>query len=320
MDGWIKTYRSILTHPLWTCEPYTKGQAWIELLLLANHADNKMMINDNWVVIKRGQLHTSVLKLADRWKWSRGKVNRFLDVLKTDGMLNVECSKGGTTNGTTLTIVNYSVYQDSDTTDSTTNSTTDDTTHGTTNGQRTDINNNDNNDKKEKNEKNKIDIESAIFDFSPEVKDAIRRWVDYKKVQFRFTYKSDDSFKTFLKKLQTQSGNDNATIVAMVDQAIGNGWSGIYELKKTAQKPQPTNGHIFDGPGTYTAPNGETTTLGKEEYITANGERHYYYYCDGKRYKSEDHYKPVPYSAPARILNSDRTIFLRDGNCWGPMI
>ena len=154
MEGWVKLYRKLIDDPLWTSEPFTKGQAWVDLLAMANHTDGRMLINGGWFDIQRGQLHTSELKLAARWKWSKGKVTRFLNVLKMDGMLNVECSKGGTTNGTTLTIVNYSIYQDSDTTDSTTNGqrTVQRTVQRTDNGRY--INKNEKNEKKEKNEKN----------------------------------------------------------------------------------------------------------------------------------------------------------------------
>lgn len=303
MDGWIKTYRSILTHPLWTCEPYTKGQAWIELLLLASHADNKMMINDNWVVIKRGQLHTSVLKLAARWKWSRGKVLRFLDVLKTDGMLNVECSKGGTTNGTTLTIVNYSVYQDSDTTDSTTNSTTDDTTHGTTNGQRTDINNNDKNVKNDtKNEK------KVVVRFAPPTIEQVAEYCRQRKNNI-----NAERFCAYYESIGWMVGKHK-----MKDwkQAVIT-WEQNAK-KKNAQNNQPQ--HLFDGPGTFNV-GGVEVKLGEDEYINAKGERHYWYISDGKRCNSElNHLPSVPLTAPARKFNTEGTMYLRDGNRWGAVI
>lgn len=129
MEGWVKLYRKLTESALWTSEPFTKGQAWVDLIAMANHKDERVYINGNWVEIKRGQLHTSELKLAARWRWSKNKVTRFLEVLRLDGMLDKICSKGGLTNGTTLTLVNYSIYQGGDTTSETTND--------TTNGQRT---------------------------------------------------------------------------------------------------------------------------------------------------------------------------------------
>lgn len=37
MTGWVKIYRSIQDNDLWLAEPFTWAQAWIDLLLNANH-------------------------------------------------------------------------------------------------------------------------------------------------------------------------------------------------------------------------------------------------------------------------------------------
>ena len=39
MSGWIKIHRDILYHEIWSDKPFSKGQAWIDLILLANHSD-----------------------------------------------------------------------------------------------------------------------------------------------------------------------------------------------------------------------------------------------------------------------------------------
>ena len=41
--GWIKTYRSILKHWIWEEKPFSKGQAWIDMLLLASHVNSKFV-------------------------------------------------------------------------------------------------------------------------------------------------------------------------------------------------------------------------------------------------------------------------------------
>lgn len=123
-EGWISIHRKIQECWIWQNEPFSKGQAWIDLLLMANSKDRKVFINGELVLIKRGQVHTSLLKLSERWHWSRNKTRRFIDVLETDKMLY--CDR--TTQGTTITIVNYSNYQYQGTTNRTTNDTTVDTT------------------------------------------------------------------------------------------------------------------------------------------------------------------------------------------------
>ena len=155
--GWICVHREVQDSWLWKCDPFSRGQAWIDLLLLVNHEDRKIMVNGKLQTIKRGQTLTSIYKLAERWQWSRGKTKRFLDALKMDNMITLECSLGGTTNGTTLTIVNYSKFQNQRATDDTTLDTTLGTTDDTTNGQKTilrsDTNNNYNNINNDNNDK-----------------------------------------------------------------------------------------------------------------------------------------------------------------------
>lgn len=111
VEGWNKIYRSIQEHWLWTCEPFSRGQAWIDLLLMANHKEAKIMVNGNLEVVERGQRITSIRKLSDRWKWSTKKVTHFLDQLVKDKMIEYisDSSK------TVVTIVNYDKYQGKET-------------------------------------------------------------------------------------------------------------------------------------------------------------------------------------------------------------
>lgn len=114
--GWIKTYRQILDCWLWTDkEPYDKRSAWMYLLLTANHSDKKIMFNGEFIVVKRGQILTSIRTLAEKWKWSYDKTLRFLRLIESDGMIEKESDKFRTL----LTIVNYEVFQDSPNTERT---------------------------------------------------------------------------------------------------------------------------------------------------------------------------------------------------------
>ena len=105
--GYIKLYRSIQGNFLWDKKPFDKPRAFIDLLLLANHTDNTIVINGKTTVIKRGQYHTSRKKLADRWGWDVKTVDRFLGILKNAEMVTYT----GDPFGITLTIENYSLYQ-----------------------------------------------------------------------------------------------------------------------------------------------------------------------------------------------------------------
>ena len=112
-EGWISIHRSLQSHWLWADKPFSKGQAWIDILLLANHQDNKFLLGNELVEVKQGSFITSEVKLMERWGWSKSKVRSFLKLLESDEML----IKKSDTKKTTLTVVNYSHYQDKETTE-----------------------------------------------------------------------------------------------------------------------------------------------------------------------------------------------------------
>lgn len=113
MQGWVKFHRKLLDSDLWLSEPFTKGQAWVDLFSIANHKDGFIRVRGNKIDVKRGQVGWSQLKLSERWKWSRGKVRRFLNELETVQQIVQQKSRITTL----INIVNYESYQSHDTTD-----------------------------------------------------------------------------------------------------------------------------------------------------------------------------------------------------------
>lgn len=106
--GFIALYRNIADHWLWDDKPFSRGQAWIDLLLTVNHADKKIMFNGELTTIKRGQTITSIRQLCDRWGWSNNKITRFLKILESEQML----TRKSDSKKTVITIDNYSFWQD----------------------------------------------------------------------------------------------------------------------------------------------------------------------------------------------------------------
>ncbi len=141
MQGWMKLYRQVMENYLWLIKPFSKGQAWVDLLLLTNHKKAIITIKNGLnIPIERGECGYSVLALADRWGWSRGKVNRFLKELQKQKMIQQKI----VSNHSVIKLLNYEFYQ---------GEATNSTTKATTKRQQTNINKNDKNYKNYKNEK-----------------------------------------------------------------------------------------------------------------------------------------------------------------------
>lgn len=106
--GWISINREIQDHWVYDDKPFNRLAAWVDLLLLANHKENKFVLGNELITVERGSFVTSELKLMERWGWSNTKVRSFLKLLENDNMI----IKKTDSKKSTITIVNYGVYQD----------------------------------------------------------------------------------------------------------------------------------------------------------------------------------------------------------------
>lgn len=167
--GWIKLHRKVLDCWIWQEKPYDKARAWVDLLLLAMHRDKKLLIDNEVVVILRGSFMTSIVKLADRWGWSRCKVMRYLELLESEQMLNTK----RTPKGTLVTIVKYEDYQIVDMSNDTAFDTTHDTTVNTTNDTADDTPLDTADDTQKKNIKNDKELKNNTCAFPEEKHDTL---------------------------------------------------------------------------------------------------------------------------------------------------
>ncbi|MEY4390084.1 MAG: hypothetical protein RLZZ167_724 [Pseudomonadota bacterium] len=110
-QGFIIVHRKITKNWLWLSEPFTKSQAWIDLLLIANHTPNSFFIRGIKIDVKRGQIGWSEENIALRWKWSRNKLRKFLKMLEKEQQIKQH--KSNIIN--IIEILNYDIYQDMNT-------------------------------------------------------------------------------------------------------------------------------------------------------------------------------------------------------------
>lgn len=109
--GWISIHRKIQQSDIWLDkEPFDKRSAWIDLIMMANHEDKQILFNGKFMEVKRGEKITSLKQLSDRWRWSTGKVKRFLNLLESGSMIELKTKR----RYTSYKVVNYNVYQNED--------------------------------------------------------------------------------------------------------------------------------------------------------------------------------------------------------------
>lgn len=106
--GYVSLHREVMDHWLWEDKPFARGQAWIDLIMLASWKDEPFQSSKRQLVnAERGKIYKSIKMLSDRWGWSWDKTRAFLKLLEQDGMIQIETG----TNGATITLVNYGKFQ-----------------------------------------------------------------------------------------------------------------------------------------------------------------------------------------------------------------
>ena len=99
--------RDLLSSDRWLAEPFTRGQAWIDLFGLAQFEKGFFRVRGIKVDVERGQLAYSQITLAKRWRWSRDKVRRYLKELEINGDIIQQNNEVTTL----ITIVKYNIWQ-----------------------------------------------------------------------------------------------------------------------------------------------------------------------------------------------------------------
>lgn len=239
-NGYIKLYRSLLVNPLWMQKPFSKGQAWADLLMKANFKDNQILFGFELITVKRGEHITSEVKLAERWGWSRQKVRNFLELLGKNKLNMLDVKQDS--KKTVLKVFNYDDYQDVENSEKTFEKHQKDNEKTSIKHQKN-TNNNDKNDKKEKKdkkplnqklEKKSIDANKLLcnlfegeFKENSNLKPVLEKWFEYKQDR-KESYKSELSIKALVRKVLAMSGKNYAKAEALVENAIANNWQGIF--------------------------------------------------------------------------------------------
>lgn len=105
-QGWIKLHRQVRDHWLW--QTPERLRAWVDLLFMANYEDREEEAGGEVFTVPRGSFFTRERDLAERWGRSQHWTRDFLSLLQQAGMI----TRGGSKNGSTITILKYEDYQD----------------------------------------------------------------------------------------------------------------------------------------------------------------------------------------------------------------
>ena len=230
--GWIKLHRKLQDCWIWQeKEPFDKRSAWVDLLLSANHSDKKILFNGELIIVKRGQVLTSIRKLSAKWSWSVNRVYRYLRLLESDNMLIKESDN----DKTLLTIVNYEVYQCSEYTDGNTVGNTGEYKEETPASTPSEHKQECKEDKNAKNEKKQImepkrKQPEVYYPNDERLNQAFVDFVEMRK-KIKKPLVTDRAVTRAMNRLQRLSNGDNDLAIQILEQSIFHDWQDLYELK-----------------------------------------------------------------------------------------
>lgn len=276
MDGWIKLHRKITENPYYFSEPFTRSQAWIDMLIIANHKDSMFYKRGIKVDVKRGQIGYDIETLGKRWKWSRGKAERFFLQLEKDRQIVRQ--KNNIT--TLISICNYDMYQTDDKAKRNANDKANDKADGQQIAKQTDTNNNVYKDNNEN-----IVKEVRVINYPFESENFMHywsMWKEYKKKELRFNFKTTISEQMALNSLKKKSGNNEDIAIEIIEHSISCGYKGLFSpndkkpnINSPPQQPKKQDNLTtlktnYEGALKILFPNGEPTEPTFD--ITVSGE------------------------------------------------
>lgn len=117
MSGYIKLHRGWRDNDIFKGE-FSRSDAWVWLIENAAWKPSKTRIKGATVNIERGELSFSQRFLAEKWGWSKSRVDRFIAELRAESMIETRSKIGATAGHSAgqgqciITICNYAKYQD----------------------------------------------------------------------------------------------------------------------------------------------------------------------------------------------------------------
>ena len=235
MEGWVKIHRKLLE---W--EHYRNGNVvrlFLHLLMTANIEDKEW----NGMTIKRGQVVTSIAKLANELGLTPMQVRTSKITLKLTGEITIKT----TSRFSVITICKFDDYQVCEQKQQ---------QAGQQAKQQAKQQQLKKNNRKKEIIKTSTNVDAKRPSFvEPAFEEPFSMWLEYKH-QRNETYKSETSLKVCYNRLVRYAGGDPETAKAIVEQSMANNWAGLYELKEengngnNQQRKKQQPGQIPGGP------------------------------------------------------------------------
>ncbi|MDG2513471.1 hypothetical protein P7B04_12265 [Sphingobium yanoikuyae] len=117
MSGYFLMHRGWQDNPIFDREEFSRRDAWAWLIEHAAWKPSRARIKGEMIDLDRGELCFAQRFLAEKWGWSKSRVDRFLKLLVAEGMIETRTKIGATSDHAAgqgqsiISICNYERYQ-----------------------------------------------------------------------------------------------------------------------------------------------------------------------------------------------------------------
>lgn len=266
MSGFITMHRDALDHPM--LQDGDRFRAWFWLIANAAWKQTSVRVKGETVTIERGELSFSQRFLADKWGWSKSRVDRFIADLRAEGMISTR-SKNGADSGATsghnagqgqciITICNYSVYQDQQQEQRGNVGATRGATSGATAGQQRGK-------EEQRNKETRVEANASTparaANGNPLLDHPLPEWLPreawLKWIRYRHQKKRQITLEGAQGQIDTLTALHAAGYdpVAVINQSVNQSWTGLFKIDEEKDNAQPTS---------RPAPNRATSDIARE--------------------------------------------------------
>lgn len=114
MDIWyIKLHRQIKENILFQEKRiFSKFEAWIDILIDCNFTQWEFLLGYEVIKVEAWSFITSKVKMSKKYTWSRWKLEKFLNLLQKQKMIEIKTVGKGNLRATQFFVLNYTNYQD----------------------------------------------------------------------------------------------------------------------------------------------------------------------------------------------------------------
>lgn len=219
--------RAIFDNPLWQDKPFTKGQAWVDLVGHAEYEDTTVLKGYELFDVKRGEVLTTLNELATRWGWNTSKVNKFLSFLESENQIERKTKN----KGTLISIEKYSIYQFENSKMKNERKTKEKPIKNKekTDEKPTSYKKRNNSNKSNKNARARVELDEVLSEAPEELLDSLYAFIEMRnKIKAPLT---GEALKRIISKVNTLSNGDIEIAKEIILQSVERSWRGVFELK-----------------------------------------------------------------------------------------